>query len=227
MTAPADRRQEARARADPARRHRPARRHAVGRAVRARRPRRPLPRSQDAGRRRVLLQDAARHARARRDRARPDARDRALGGRRGRAAEGDAAALDPLRVPGGVPRGHRRVPRERIPTCRSTRRRSTGSSTSTATSCPASATRATGSSGPSDDEPAVRRDPPQPLLWLLVFVPVLFVAAKLGPTRTRCCSCCRCSRSCRWRRCSATPPNRSPPRPATPSAACSTRRSAT
>ena len=28
-----------------------------------------------------------------------------------------------------------------------------------------------------------------PLLWLLVFVPVVFAAEKLRPTRTRCSSC--------------------------------------
>jgi uracil phosphoribosyltransferase len=60
---------------------------------------------------RVLLQDAVGNARARRDRARPDARDRTFGDRGGRAAEGDAPALDPLRVPGVVSRGDRRVPR--------------------------------------------------------------------------------------------------------------------
>ena len=57
----ADRRQEARVRADPARRHGTARRLPLGRARRARRPHRPLPRSEDAGRGRVLLQDAERH----------------------------------------------------------------------------------------------------------------------------------------------------------------------
>ena len=45
--------------------------------------------------------------------------------------------------------------------------------------------------------------------------------------RTRCCSCCRCSPSCRWRRCSVMPLNRSRPRLATASGDCSTPHSAT
>ena len=45
------------------------------------------------------------------------------------------------------------------------------------------------------------------LLWLLVFVPVLFVAQGSSPTRTPCCSCFLSRRSCRWPRCSATRPS--------------------
>ena len=88
MTGEGDRRQEAGVRLDPARRHRHPRRHAHGGAGRARRPHRPVPRPQDAGRGRVLLQDAGRHARARRGRGRPDAGHRQLGHRGGGAAEG-------------------------------------------------------------------------------------------------------------------------------------------
>ena len=51
MTAPADRRQEARVRADPARRRRLSRRHAEPGALGPRRPYRPLPRSRHARRR--------------------------------------------------------------------------------------------------------------------------------------------------------------------------------
>ena len=114
-------------------------------------PHRPVPRSEDAGRGRVLLQDAGRHV-----------------------ASATSIVLDPMLATGNsavaaverlkearprsirfvclrvVPRGHPHLPRQRIRTCRSTPRRSTASSTTTATSCRAWATPATASSGRSD-----------------------------------------------------------------------------
>ena len=100
-------------------------------------------------RRRVLLQDARRSARARRRGGRPDAGHRQLGRRGGGAAQGVRPQVDQVRLPADVPRGHRRAARAPIPTCRSTPPPSTANSTSTATSCRASATRATASSAPS------------------------------------------------------------------------------
>ena len=89
--------------------------------------------------------------RARRDRARPDARDRQLRGRRRRAAEGDAAALDPLRLPAcPAPKASRTFQAAhpgRADLHGGDRPRS---STTTATSCRAWATPATASSAPSD-----------------------------------------------------------------------------
>ena len=52
-------------------------------------------------------------------------------------------------------------------------------------------------------------------------------SSRPGPNRTCCCSCSRCWPSSRLRDCSAVPPRRWLPRPATRSAACSTQRSAT
>ena len=67
-----------------------------------------------------------------------------------------------------------------------------------------------------------------PLLWLLVFVPAVFAAAKLQARGAHAAvSCFRSWPSCRWRRCSVTPPNRWRPRPAMRSAGCSTPRWAT
>ena len=58
----------------------------------------------------------------------------------------------------------------------------------------------------------IRDSAGNPLLWLLAFVPGVFVAAKVtgarGP-RTTCGSpCLRCWRSCRWPRCLVMPPIR-------------------
>ena len=108
---------------------------------------RPVPRPEDAGGGRVLLQDAAGHARARRDRARPML---ATGNSAVAAVDRlkETAEVDPLRLPARRARGPRQLPRQPPPTCRSTPRPSTASSTSMATSCPAWATRATGCSAP-------------------------------------------------------------------------------
>ncbi len=146
----AHRRQEARVRADPARGHGAARRIPAGRAGCARGPHRALSRPQDAGRRRVLLQDAGRHVRTRRDRARPDARDRQLGGRGGRAPEGERSRVRSASCAWSRARRASAISGRRTRTCRSTRRRSIASSTTTGTSCRAWATPATGSSAPSD-----------------------------------------------------------------------------
>ena len=55
-------------------------------------------------RRRVLLQDARRHAGARHDGGRPDAGHRQLGHRRGGAAEGMRPQVDQVRLPADLPR---------------------------------------------------------------------------------------------------------------------------
>ena len=101
--------QEARVRADPARRQRAARRPARPRPVGARRPRRPLPRSGDAGGRRILLQAARRHRRAPDRRRRPDAGDRQLGGGGRQPAQGSRRARHPAGLP--ARRTRRALPR--------------------------------------------------------------------------------------------------------------------
>ena len=150
MQSPADRRQEDWCSCRSCAPARVPRRHAQRRARRARRPRRPVPRPADARRDRVLLQDAARHGGARRDRARPDARDRQLRGRGRRPAEGDAArvrsassACSPR--PKGSRTSHEAHPDVPVYTAAIDR----AARTITATSCRASATRATACSAPS------------------------------------------------------------------------------
>ena len=73
----------------------------------------------------------------------PDARDRQLGRRGDRPAEGARRQGPALRLPARRARGHREVPRRRIRTCRSGPPPSTSASTITAISCRASATPAT------------------------------------------------------------------------------------
>ncbi len=98
------------------------------------------------------------HGRARLHRGRPDAGHRQLGRRRGGAAEGAEPEVDQVRLPAHLPRRHQDASRPRTPTCRSTPRPSTASSTATATSCRAWAMPATGSSAPSNFT-ATRRSP--------------------------------------------------------------------
>jgi hypothetical protein len=71
----------------------------------------------------------------------------------------------------------------RIPTCRSTLRPWTASSTIQATSCQGSATPAIASSAPSDAMNAARRSRSAStrLLWLLAFVPAVLAAGALRP----------------------------------------------
>ena len=148
----ADRRQEARPRADPARRRRLPRRHADPRALRPRRPYRPLPGSGVAAGGRVLFQGALRSRRPHGPRPRSDAGDGQLGRGGDRPAEGARRQGPALRLPPRRARGHREVPRHCIRTCRSGPPPSTRASTITAISCPASAMPAT--------ECTERADPP-------------------------------------------------------------------
>ena len=79
----------------------------------------------DAAAGRVLLQDAERHARARRRSCSTRCSRPATRRCRGRAAEAASAALDPPRLPGRRARRAARRSPTRIPTCRSTRPPST------------------------------------------------------------------------------------------------------
>ena len=143
MKAPEHRRQEARVRADPARRRDLRRRHARAGAVGARRPYRALPRSRDAGGGRILLQGADRYRRPPGDRHLADDRDRQLRRRGGRPAQGARRQGHPLRLPARRAEGDRAVARHPSRRARSGRRRSTSGSTITATSSRASAMPAT------------------------------------------------------------------------------------
>ena len=98
-------RQEGRRVPGAARGRRHARRRAVARLERARRLHRPLPRRGDARAGRVLRQAAGRPRRARRDRARPDARHRQLELGRDRAGQARGRALGDARLPRSAPEG--------------------------------------------------------------------------------------------------------------------------
>ena len=138
-----DRRQEAGVRADPARRPGPGRRHARPGAGRARRAHRPLPRSGDAGRGRILLEDASRPRRAPGHRGVAGGRHRQHRGRRDRPAEGARRKRHPRRLPDRLARGRRAAARHPSGREDLDRRRSTTASTTTPSSFPAWATPAT------------------------------------------------------------------------------------
>ena len=56
--------------------------------------------------------------------------------------------------------------------------------------------------GVRSDEPAAQRNPSQPAALVAgLCARVVRRRTRSGPRRTRCCSCSRCSPSCRWRRC--------------------------
>ncbi|VWX63132.1 hypothetical protein VARIO8X_90001 [Burkholderiales bacterium 8X] len=98
-----DRRQEAGAGVDSSGRHRHPGRHAERGARRPGRPHRAVPRSQDADRGGVLLQDAGRHGRTRLHRGGSDARHRQFGSRGSGAVEGIESEVDQVRVPPDLP----------------------------------------------------------------------------------------------------------------------------
>ncbi len=115
----------------------------------ARGPRGPVPRPQDAGGGGVLLQDAARHARARRHRARPHAGHRQFGSGGGGPAEGDAAEARSAWCACWPRPKACAISTPTTPTCPCTPPPSTASSTSTATSCRGWEMPGTGCSAPS------------------------------------------------------------------------------
>ena len=118
--------------------------------VGARRPYRHLPRPRDAGAGRVLLQGAGGPRRPPGHRRRSDARDRQLGDRRDRAAEGARRPRHPLRLPARGARGHRALPALPSRHADLHRRDRRATSTRRATSSPASATPATACTGRSE-----------------------------------------------------------------------------
>ena len=125
MTVAGARRQEDGAGAGRPRRHGFSRRHSQAGAVGARRPYRALPRPAHAGGGGIFLQGAGRHGGAAGAGAASDAGHRQFGGRGGRPPEGKRRKSGAHRLHAGDATRGREIRRPIIPTCRSTRRRST------------------------------------------------------------------------------------------------------